>query len=78
MKRIVVGIAGMSCQGCVKNLTAVLQALPGVAEVKVSLDEAQAEIAYDPDQVKPPQFKDAIEESGFEVVCGGNCAQACE
>lgn len=30
MKHLAVGVAGMSCQGCVKNVTSVLQALPGV------------------------------------------------
>lgn len=77
MKRLVVGVAGMSCQGCVKSVTDVLQALPGVSEVKVSLEEAEAQIGYDPQLVKPRQFKAAIEGAGFEVVCGGDCATAC-
>ena len=77
MKRLAVGVAGMSCQGCVKNVTGVLQALPGVAEVKVSLEEARAEIAYDPQLVKPIQFKDAIEGAGFDVVCSAECPKDC-
>ncbi len=77
MKRLVVGVAGMSCQGCVSNVTSVLQALPGVSEVKVSLEEAKAEIAYDPQVVKPTQFKAAIEDAGFDVVCDGDCSAAC-
>ena len=77
MKRLVVGVAGMSCQGCVKNVSGVLQALPGVSEVKVSLEEAKAEIAYDPQLVKPTQFKHAIEGAGFDVVCDGTCPGDC-
>ena len=77
MKRLVVGVAGMSCQGCVKNVTGVLQALPGVSEVKVSLEEAKAEIAYDPQLVKPTQFQHAIEGAGFDVVCDGTCPGDC-
>ena len=77
MTRLVVGVAGMSCQGCVKNVTGVLQALPGVSEVKVSLEEAKAEIAYDPQLVKPTQFKHAIEGAGFDVVCDGTCPGDC-
>ncbi|WP_153110159.1 heavy-metal-associated domain-containing protein [Propionivibrio limicola] len=68
MQHWVIGIAGMSCQGCVKNLTGVLQALPGVSAVTVTLEPAQAEIDFDPDQVTPPQFKAAIEDAGFDVV----------
>lgn len=77
MKRLVVGVAGMSCQGCVNNVTSVLQALPGVSEVKVSLEDAKAEIAYDPEVAKPTQFKAAIEDAGFDVVCDGDCSAAC-
>ena len=77
MKRLVVGVAGMSCQGCVKNVTGVLRALPGVTEVTVSLEEATAAIAYDPQLVKPTQFKAAIEGAGFDVVCSGDCSKAC-
>jgi copper chaperone len=68
MERIVVGVAGMSCQGCVKNVTGVLQALPGVSEVKVSLEDARAEIAYDPRLVQPERFREAIGDAGFDVV----------
>ena len=68
MDRLVVGIAGMSCQGCVSSVTKALQALPGVTEVKVTLEPAQAEIVYDPQKVKPSSFKTAIEEAGFDVV----------
>ena len=71
MKRLVVGVAGMHCEGCVKAVTGVLRALPGVSEVNVSLEDARAEIVYDPEVVRPPQFKAAIEEAGFEVVCRG-------
>ena len=77
MKRLVVGVAGMSCQGCVNNVTSVLQALPGVSEVKVSLEEAKADISYDPQVAKPTQFKAAIEDAGFDVVCAGDCSAAC-
>ena len=43
MEKIVIGIEGMSCQGCVKSITGVLQALPGVGQVEVSLEGKQAE-----------------------------------
>ncbi|MDR0378888.1 MAG: heavy-metal-associated domain-containing protein [Candidatus Accumulibacter sp.] len=66
--RRIVGIAGMHCQGCVNNVTGILQALPGVSEVRVSLEDAHAEIAYDPQTVTPEQFREAIEAAGFDVV----------
>ena len=68
MQEVVVGIGGMSCQGCVKNVSGVLLALPGVKRVEVALAEAQAKILYDPAAVGVAQFKAAIEGAGFDVV----------
>ncbi len=68
MQELRVGIVGMSCQGCVKNVRGVLLALPGVESVEVSLAEGQASIVYDPAAVDVSQFKAAIEDAGFEVA----------
>ena len=67
-KQTVIGVGGMSCQGCVKNVTGVLQALPGVEQVEVSLEKAQATIVFDEARVGDAQFRDAIEGAGFDVV----------
>ena len=67
-KQVVIGVGGMSCQGCVKNVTGVLQALPGVEQVDVSLEKAQATIVYDADRVSEAQFRTAIEDAGFDVL----------
>ena len=68
MQEIIIGVGGMSCQGCVKNITGVLQALLGVKQVDVSLEAAQAKVAYEPETIGIAQFKDAIEGAGFDVV----------
>jgi len=68
MQEIVIGVGGMSCQGCVKNVTGVLQALPGVERVVVSLEAEQATIVFDPLKVDEAQFRDAIESAGFDVI----------
>ena len=68
MEQIVMGVGGMSCQGCVKNVTGVLLALPGVEQVEVSLEAAQASIGYDPQKATPAQFKEAVESAGFDVL----------
>ena len=68
MQEIVIGVGGMSCQGCVKNVTGVLQALPGVDRVDVSLEAGQASIAFEPEQANVSQFKQAIEDAGFDVL----------
>jgi len=68
MERLVMGVGGMSCQGCVKNVTGVLKALPGVEQVEVSLEAERATIDFDSTQVGLPQFKDAIEGAGFDAT----------
>ena len=67
MEHIVIGITGMSCQKCVQSITGVLQALPGVEQVEVSLEAGQANLAYDPAQASVDSFRDAIEGAGFDV-----------
>jgi copper chaperone len=67
MESIVIGIAGMSCQNCVKSITGVLQALPGVEQVEVLLEPGQARLVYDPAKIGVAQFRDAIEGAGFDV-----------
>jgi len=68
MDQIVIGVGGMSCQGCVKNVSGVLLALPGVARVDVSLEAGQASIGFDPEKVGAGQFRAAIEDAGFDVA----------
>lgn len=68
MEKLVIGVGGMSCQGCVKNVSGVLLALPGVSSVEVSLDAGQAQITYDPRTVGAEQFRAAVEDAGFDVV----------
>lgn len=67
-KQAVIGVGGMSCQGCVKNVTGVLQALPGVEQVEVSLEKAQATIVFDGARVGEALFREAIEDAGFDII----------
>jgi copper chaperone CopZ len=68
MENIVIGIAGMSCQNCVKSITGLLQALPGVEQAEVSLEAGQARLVFDPAKAGIAQFKDAIEGAGFDIT----------
>ncbi len=67
MENTVIKIGGMSCQGCVKNITGVLAALPGVAGAEVSLEAGQARVAYDPAAVSREALCAAIEDAGFDA-----------
>ena len=68
METLTLNIKGMTCGGCVKSVTNVLQQITGVSSVDVSLEQNRATINYDPAKTKPAQFKSAIEDAGFDVV----------
>lgn len=60
-------IEGMSCGHCVNHATEALSELPGVSNVKVSLETKSAVIDATSD-VKDEDIKAAIDEVGYEVV----------
>lgn len=68
MKKIVLGIEGMHCEGCVKRLTNVLSELDGVSNVKVSLENKNAEVEYDEDKLELYDIKQGVSDAGFEAV----------
>ena len=44
LKKQIVNIEGMMCEGCARTVTSVLEALPGVKKVKVSYQKGIAEV----------------------------------
>lgn len=67
MEQSIIKVGGMSCQGCVKNVTGVLQALPGVTEVVVSLEAGEARVRHDPVQASVKALCRAVEDAGFDA-----------
>ena len=67
MNETVIKIEGMSCQGCVKNITGVLSALPGVTNAEVSLEAAEARVRFDAAVVSREALVAAIEDAGFDA-----------
>jgi copper chaperone len=67
MENTVIKVGGMSCQGCVKNITGVLSGMTGVASAEVSLEAAEAKVAFDPQVVALAALVDAIEDAGFDA-----------
>ncbi|HRQ04567.1 MAG TPA: heavy metal-associated domain-containing protein [Nitrosomonas halophila] len=64
----VIPIKGMSCMGCVNSIKSVLEKIPGVTSVEVSLDQAQATIHHESSLTDHNVFRQAIEEAGFEAA----------
>lgn len=66
MNEVTIKVEGMSCGGCVKNVTGVLQALAGVEAVQVSLEQATATVRHDPAKVSVEALRAAVEGAGFD------------
>ena len=66
METTIIKVEGMSCGGCVKSVTNVLTALPGVAKAEVSLDDKQARIEYEAGRVSIDDMKRVVD-AGFEA-----------
>jgi copper chaperone len=67
METIELKVEGMDCQGCVQSVTRMLNGVPGVQKVDVSLEQAQARVTYDPAKSGPAQLKRAIERAGYKA-----------
>ncbi len=60
-----VKIKGMSCQHCVASTTKALEAIDGITNVRVDLDQGQAH--YD-GEIDKKVIEEAISKIGFEVI----------
>ncbi len=60
-------IEGMMCNHCVMHVQKALAAVPGVAEVTVSLNEKNAKVKLNQD-VADEVFKTAIEDAGYQLA----------
>ena len=59
-------VSGMTCNHCVAHVTKALEGLPGVKDVKVSLEVGDASFEK-PDDVSMDEVKKAVEEAGYQV-----------
>ena len=67
MENTVIKVGGMSCQGCVKNITGVLNGMAGVSNAEVSLEAGEARVAFDPQTVTRDVLVNAVEDAGFDA-----------
>ncbi|SOD42664.1 heavy-metal-associated domain-containing protein [Nitrosovibrio sp. Nv4] len=68
MQTETITVKGMTCMGCVNSVKNVLEKIPGVSSADVSLEQGLVTVQYDVAMAGVAQFKEAIEDAGFEVV----------
>jgi copper chaperone CopZ len=68
LKTIKLPIVGMSCANCVAHVEHSLRVVPGVINVKVSLDTGLAIVEITPDAVIIAELKLAVKDAGYEAL----------
>jgi Cu+-exporting ATPase len=63
-----IGIAGMTCDSCVRRVERALRAMPGVHQVAVDRTGALAKVTFDSSLVDVPAMHDALLKSGYRPV----------
>ena len=60
-------VAGMTCDNCVRHVTEALQALPGVAEVHVTLETGRAAVRSER-MLPDAEVRAALDEAGYTLA----------
>jgi copper chaperone CopZ len=60
-------VTGMSCGGCASKVSKALHAVPGVADIKVSLSSGEVTVQFDEHRASPGELKSAVQGTGFGV-----------
>nr|XP_031827137.1 copper-transporting ATPase 1 isoform X3 [Nomia melanderi] len=60
-------VDGMTCMSCVKTITGVLSEKPGISEVNVSLEDKEAKVVYNGNDLTAEQIAESIEDMGFNA-----------
>ncbi|OAM38001.1 MULTISPECIES: heavy-metal-associated domain-containing protein [Eikenella] len=68
MQTITLNIEGMTCGGCAKSVTRILEGVNGVAKAAVSLEYKNAVVEFDPAQTNPTALIEAVEDGGFDAA----------
>uniref|UniRef100_A0A8D3DYW9 Copper-transporting ATPase 2 n=1 Tax=Scophthalmus maximus TaxID=52904 RepID=A0A8D3DYW9_SCOMX len=63
-----IGVDGMHCDSCVQSIEEHIAMLPGVIDIKVSLQDGAALIVYRPLLITQQELKGAIEDMGFDAT----------
>ncbi|MCP1660821.1 heavy-metal-associated domain-containing protein [Neisseria perflava] len=67
MANITLNIGGMTCGGCVKSVTRILEGVDGVSSAAVSLENNSAVVEFDEGKTNPAALIEAVEDGGFDA-----------
>lgn len=65
LNKMIVKVDGMSCQNCAKHVTEALEAVAGIKQVNVDLENKEANVEFF-GSVDENEISKAISEAGYE------------
>jgi copper chaperone CopZ len=65
---VVFSVKGMTCGGCVANVKGTMGKVEGITQCEVNLENARADIKYDPAQTDPQKIEKALKSTGFSIA----------
>jgi mercuric-ion-binding periplasmic protein merP len=68
MQTVTLNIDGMTCGGCVKSVTRLLEGVEGVEKAEDSLENKNAVITFDESKTDTDALIDAVEDGGYDVA----------
>lgn len=68
MEEMTLKVGGMHCEGCCRSVTRLLEAAPGVAEVRVDLARGEAWLRLDAAAASRAQLCALVQEAGYEAA----------
>lgn len=68
MQTVTLNIDGMTCGGCVKSVTRLLEGVEGVEKAEVSLENKNAVITFDESKTDADALIDTVEDGGYDVA----------
>ena len=68
MKQKIIGVEGMTCQHCVKIISANLKNKAGIESVGINLDKKEVKVNYDEEAIELAQISSEIAAFGFQIA----------
>jgi len=65
-QRITLAVSGMTCNSCVRHVTAALHNLKGVGDVEVQLKEGRVHVLHDPSSASLTAMVEVLRDAGYE------------
>ena len=66
-RQVTLKIKGMTCGGCIGNVTRALKGVPGIYAAKVTFKPQQAVVRFNPQKTNPTQMIAAIKKAGYQA-----------